>query len=85
MAEQEDDQPLLRARAAGSRREERRQRVDDLHQQRVVQARVDAERLQEEVQAAEPEPPRDRLRNDDAPQEPWPVAQDREAERDPLP
>ena len=56
-AEQEDDQPLLGPGAAGRRREERRERVDDLREQRVVDRRVDAERLEEEVERRDPEAP----------------------------
>ena len=35
--EEKDDQPLLRPRAAGRRREERRDRVHNLNEERVVQ------------------------------------------------
>ena len=56
--EQEHDQSLFRPRTTRGRREEGRQRVDDLDEQRVVDRRVDAERLQEVVEGAQTEDPR---------------------------
>ena len=49
---------------------------DDLREQCVVDRRRHAECLQEEEERRDPEPPGDRLRQDDAAQEPRPVAQD---------
>ena len=77
--EDEDDQALLRPRSARGRREERRERVDDQGEQRVVDRGVHLEGQQEVVDGRHPEHPRERLRHDDAGDEPARVVDDREA------
>ena len=77
--EHDHDQRLLGAHAAGGQRQERRDRSDDEHQQRVPDVGVDAERPQHVEHRADAAEPAERLREDDLDGEPARLVQDREA------
>ena len=79
-----DEQALLRADAAGRERQQGREALHGEDEQRVVQARRHAERLEEEVDRGEAEDPRERLPRDDLADEAREVAEDRESLADAL-